>query len=159
EFIIKKGKIRGEESFGVICAEDVLSIGESHVGIMILDDQWEVGTTVFEDFEIYSDTVFEIGLTHNRAEALNHWEVTRNLRAGLIQNCQQKYYSELITPSVSKFKVEKRTLKYDIVVEDSKQTPRYCGVTISGIEVKPSPAWLQNKLKAIGIIPKNNIVD
>src|SRR5690606_2696565 len=77
----------------------------------------------------------------------------------IFQNYLENYYSELITPSVSKFKVEKRTLKYDIVVEDSKQTPRYCGVTISGIEVKPSPAWLQNKLKAIGITPKNNIVD
>src|SRR5690606_24262609 len=159
EFMIKKGKIRGEESFGMICAEDELGIGEGHDGIMILDDQWEVGTPVSEVFEIYSDTVFEIGLTPNRADAMSHWGVARDLRAGLIQNCQQNYYSELITPSVSKFKVEKRTLKYDIVVEDSKQAPRYCGVTISGIEVKPSPAWLQNKLKAIGITPKNNIVD
>lgn len=159
EFVIKKGKIRGEESFGMICAEDELGIGESHDGIMVLDEKWEAGTPVSEVFEIYTDTVFEIGLTPNRADAMSHWGVARDLRAGLIQNYLENYYSELITPSVSKFKVEKRTLKYDIVVEDSKQTPRYCGVTISGIEVKPSPAWLQNKLKAIGITPKNNIVD
>src|SRR5690606_24382087 len=88
-----------------------------------------------------------------------HWGVARDLRAGLIQNRPNNSYSEIITPSVSKFKVEKRTLKYDITVEDHKQVPRYCGLTISGIEVKPSPEWLQNRLKAIGITPKNNVVD
>jgi len=159
EFVIKKGKIRGEESYGMICAEDELGIGESHDGIMILDDKWEPGTPVSEVFEIYTDTIFEIGLTPNRADAMSHWGVARDLRAGLIQNNSNYSYSELITPSVSKFKVEKRTLKYDINVEDSKQAPRYCGVTISGVDVKPSPLWLQNKLKAIGITPKNNIVD
>ena len=159
DFVIKKGKIRGEESWGMICAEDELGLGESHDGILILDENLEPGTPAAEIFEIYSDTVFEIGLTPNRADAMSHWGVARDLRAGLIQNRPNNSYSELITPSVSKFKVEKRTLKYDIVVEDAKQTPRYCGVTISGIEVKASPAWLQNKLKAIGITPKNNIVD
>lgn len=159
EFVIKKGKIRGEESYGMICAEDELGIGESHDEIMILDDKWEPGIPVSEVFEIYNDTIFEIGLTPNRADAMSHWGVARDLRAGLIQNNSNYSYSELITPSVSKFKVEKRTLKYDINVEDSKQAPRYCGVTISGVDVKPSPQWLQNKLKAIGITPKNNIVD
>ena len=159
EFVIKKGKIRGEESHGMICAEDELGLGESHDGILILDNSLEPGTKVSEVFDIYTDTVLEIGLTPNRADAMSHWGVARDLRAGLIQQKPTQSYSELITPSVSKFKVEKRTLKYDIQVEDTKLAPRYCGVTISGITVKPSPAWLQNALKAIGITPKNNIVD
>lgn len=159
EFQIKKGKIRGEESFGMICAEDELGIGTSHEGIMILDASLAPGTPASEVFDIYQDHVLEIGLTPNRADAMSHWGVARDLRAGLIQNSPNNSYSELITPSVSKFKVEKRTLKYDIVVEDNKQVPRYCGLTISGIEVKDSPEWLQNKLKAIGITPKNNVVD
>ena len=159
EFVIKKGKIRGEESFGMICVEDELGLGEGHDGIMILDEALEPGTAAAEVFEIYNDTVFEIGLTPNRADAMSHWGVARDLRAGLIQNRPQNTYSELITPSVSKFKVEKRTLKYDVLVDDTKLAPRYAGVTISGIEVKPSPTWLQNALKAIGITPKNNIVD
>lgn len=159
EFAIKKGKIRGEESFGMICAEDELGIGEGHDGIMVLDEELKPGTPASEVFDIYTDTVFEIGLTPNRADAMSHWGVARDLRAALIQNNPNINYSELITPSVSKFKVEKRTLKYDISVEDNKQVPRYCGLTISGVDVKPSPTWLQNKLKAIGITPKNNIVD
>ena len=159
EFQIKKGKIRGEESFGMICAEDELGLGASHDGIMILDEKLKPGTPASEVFEIYQDQVFEIGLTPNRADAMSHWGVARDLRAGLIQKNSNISSSELITPSVSKFKVEKRTLKYDITVEDHKQTPRYCGLTISGIEVKDSPEWLQNKLKAIGITPKNNVVD
>lgn len=159
EFTIKKGKIRGEESFGMICAEDELGLGEGHDGILVLNDKLKPGTPASEVFEIYTDSVFEIGLTPNRADAMSHWGVARDLRAGLVQLKPHNTYSELITPSVSKFKVEKRTLKYDLVVDDIKQVPRYCGVTISGIEVKPSPAWLQNQLKAIGIAPKNNIVD
>lgn len=159
EFTIKKGKIRGEESFGMICAEDELGIGSSHDGIMILSDDLVPGTPVADFFDIYTDHVFEIGLTPNRSDAMSHWGVARDLRAGLIQNSPNLSYSEIITPSVSKFKVEKRTLKYDVVVEDYKIAPRYCGITISGIEVKDSPAWLQNKLRAIGLTPKNNIVD
>lgn len=159
EFTIKKGKIRGEESFGMICAEDELGIGNSHDGIMILSDDLVPGTPVAEFFDIYTDHVFEIGLTPNRSDAMSHWGVARDLRAGLIQNSPNLSYSEIITPSVSKFKVEKRTLKYDVVVDDYKIAPRYCGITISGIEVKDSPAWLQNKLRAIGLTPKNNIVD
>ncbi|WP_372472967.1 phenylalanine--tRNA ligase subunit beta [Capnocytophaga sp. ARDL2] len=159
EFTIKKGKIRGEESFGMICAEDELGIGTSHDGIMVLDADLKAGTPVAEIFDIYNDTVFEIGLTPNRADAMSHWGVARDLRAGLMQQNPQSSPTEIITPSVSKFKVEKRTLKYDIQVEDAKLTPRYCGLTISGVEVKESPNWLKNKLKAIGITPKNNVVD
>jgi len=155
-FEIKKGKIRGQESHGMICAEDELGLGESHDGIMILDAALQAGTPAAKVFDIETDEVFEIGLTPNRADAMSHMGVARDLRAGLLQHGKS---SELITPSVSKFKVEKRTFKIDVKVADSKLVPRYCGVTISGITVKPSPSWLQNKLKAIGLTPKNNVVD
>ena len=155
-FEIKKGKIRGQESHGMICAEDELGLGESHDGIMILNEDLKPGTPASKVFEIETDEVFEIGLTPNRADAMSHMGVARDLRAGLLQKGTS---SELITPSVSKFKVEKRTLKIDVKVENEKLAPRYCGVTISGVTVKPSPNWLQNRLKAIGLTPKNNIVD
>lgn len=158
-FQIKKGKIRGEESFGMICSEIELGIGTNGDGILVLEDKWEAGTPAATLFNIVTDSVFEIGLTPNRSDAMSHWGVARDLRAGLIQNVPNSATNEIITPSVSKFKVEKRTLKMDVVVEDFKKAPRYCGVTISGIEVKPSPEWLQNRLKAIGITPKNNVVD
>ncbi|MFH6971091.1 phenylalanine--tRNA ligase subunit beta [Flavobacterium petrolei] len=155
-FSIKKGKIRGQESHGMICAEDELGLGESHDGIMILDDALLPGTPAATVFKIENDEVFEIGLTPNRADAMSHLGTARDLRAGMLQSGVNV---ELITPSVSNFRVDKRTLKIDIDVKESKLAPRYCGVTISGIEVKPSPAWLQNRLKAIGLNPKNNIVD
>lgn len=158
-FQIKKGKIRGEESFGMICSEIELGIGTNGDGILVLEDKWEAGTPAATLFNIVTDSVFEIGLTPNRSDAMSHWGVARDLRAGLIQNVPNSATNEIITPSVSKFKVEKRTLKMDVVVEDFKKAPRYCGVTISGIEVKPSPEWLQNRLKSIGITPKNNVVD
>ena len=155
-FEIKKGKIRGQESHGMICAEDELGLGISHDGILILDASLIPGTPAARIFNIECDEVFEIGLTPNRADAMSHMGVARDLRAGILQRGTT---SELITPSVSNFKVEKRTLKIDIKVEDSKLVPRYCGVTISGVTVKSSPNWLQNRLKAIGLTPKNNIVD
>ncbi|SHJ27335.1 phenylalanine--tRNA ligase subunit beta [Flavobacterium haoranii] len=155
-FEIKKGKIRGEESNGMICAEDELGLGESHDGILILDENLKPGTPAAKIFNIESDQVFEIGLTPNRADAMSHYGVARDLRAAKIIRDKQ---SELITPSVSNFKVDKRTLKIDVQVENDKLAPRYCGVTISGISVKPSPSWLQNRLKAIGLTPKNNVVD
>ena len=156
-FEIKKGKIRGEESHGMICAEDELGLGDSHDGIMILAPELIPGTPASKVFNIETDEVFEIGLTPNRADAMSHWGVARDLRAGLIQ--KNSTQSELITPSVNKFKVEKRTLKIDVKVEDTKLAPRYCGVTISGVTIKPSPEWLKNRLKSIGLTPKNNIVD
>ena len=156
-FEIKKGKIRGEESHGMICAEDELGLGDSHDGILILDNSLVAGTPASQVFNIETDEVFEIGLTPNRADAMSHWGVARDLRAGIIQ--KNGNHAELITPSVNKFKVEKRTLKIDVKVEEPKLAPRYCGVTISGITVKPSPEWLKNRLKAIGLTPKNNIVD
>ena len=155
-FQIKKGKIRGQESHGMICAEDELGLGESHDGIMILDSSLFAGTKASTVFNIENDEVFEIGLTPNRADAMSHLGTARDLRAGLMQSGVNV---EFITPSVSNFRVDKRTLKIDVEVKDSKLAPRYCGVTISGITIKQSPNWLQNRLKAIGINPKNNIVD
>lgn len=156
EFEIKKGKIRGQESHGMICAEDELGLGTSHDGIMVLDATLIPGTPAAKVFNIENDEVFEIGLTPNRADAMSHMGVARDLRAALIQ---KNASLELITPSVSKFKVDKRTLKIDVDVKDSSLVPRYCGVTISGVTIKPSPSWLQNRLKAIGLTPKNNIID
>lgn len=155
-FQIKKGKIRGEDSFGMICAEDELGLGESHDGIMILDPALNPGTLVATVFNVENDEIFEIGLTPNRADAMSHLGTARDLRAGLLQTGLKV---ELISPSVSSFRVDKRTLKIDVVVNDNKLAPRYCGVTISGVTVKPSPTWLQNRLKSIGLHPKNNIVD
>ncbi len=155
-FEIKKGKIRGQESHGMICAEDELGLGESHDGILILDENLKPGTPGKDVFNIETDEVFEIGLTPNRADAMSHMGVARDLRAGLIQS---NYTTELITPSVSSFKVDKRTLKIDIDIKNKDLVPRYCGVTISGVTVKSSPTWLQNRLKSIGLTPKNNIVD
>ena len=155
-FEIKKGKIRGQESHGMICAEDELGLGNSHDGILVLDEKLEAGTKASIVFNIENDEIFEIGLTPNRADAMSHYGVARDLRAGLIQKNIQL---ELISPSVSKFKVDKRTLKIDIENENTALAPRYCGVTLSGLTVKPSPIWLQNRLKAIGLNPKNNIVD
>ena len=155
-FKIKKGKIRGEESHGMICAEDELGLGKSHDGIMVLDADLQVGTPCAEVFEIETDQVFEIGLTPNRADAMSHYGVARDLRAGLIQQGTQL---ELISPSASDFHVDERLLRIDVEVENKELVPRYCGITITGIEVKESPSWLQNRLKSIGLTPKNNIVD
>jgi phenylalanyl-tRNA synthetase beta chain len=156
EFEIKKGKIRGQESHGMICAEDELSLGTSHDGIMILDESLTPGTPAAKVFNIENDEVFEIGLTPNRADAMSHMGVARDLRAGLLQ---KNASLELITPSVSKFKIDKRTLKIDVDIKDFSLAPRYCGVTISGITIKDSPSWLKNRLKAIGLTPKNNVID
>lgn len=155
-FKIKKGKIRGEESFGMICAEDELGLGKGHDGILVLDEGLAVGTPASKVFNIETDYVFEIGLTPNRSDAMSHFGVARDLRAGLIQS---DIKLELISPSVSDFHVDERTLRLDVEVENKELTPRYCGITITDIEVKDSPEWIQNRLKAIGLIPKNNIVD
>jgi phenylalanyl-tRNA synthetase beta chain len=155
-FQIKKGKIRGQESHGMICAEDELGLGTSHDGIMILDNSIAAGTTAASVFKIENDEVFEIGLTPNRADAMSHFGTARDLRAGLLQSGVKV---ELISPSVSNFRIDKRILKIGVSVEKPLLAPRYCGVTISGITVKSSPDWLQNRLKSIGLNPKNNIVD
>ena len=153
---IKKGKIRGEASHGMICAEDELGLGKSHDGIMVLDNALKVGTPAADIFDIENDQVFEIGLTPNRADAMSHLGTARDLKAGLMQ---KDINLELITPSVSAFNVENRTLKIDVDVQNKDLAPRYCGVTISGLKVADSPEWLQHRLKAIGLSPINNIVD
>ena len=155
-FKIKKGKIRGEESHGMICAEDELGLGASHDGILILDDQLKPGTKAADVFNIEIDEVFEIGLTPNRADAMSHYGVARDFRAGLIQH---GINLELITPSVSDFQVDERRLRVDVEVDKKESAPRYCGISIVDVEVKDSPEWIQNRLKSIGLTPKNNIVD
>ena len=153
---IKKSKIRGESSHGMICAEDELGLGKSHDGIMVLDNELVPGTPVAELFEIEDDHVYEIGLTPNRADAMSHWGVARDLKAGFQQ---QGEIHELITPSVSSFHVDSRNLRIPVKIDNYDMAPRYCGVTLSDIKITDSPKWLQNRLKAIGITPKNNVVD
>jgi len=153
---IKKGKIRGVESHGMICAEDEIGLGDNHDGILILSEGLIPGTACSEIFKIENDEVFEIGLTPNRADAMSHHGVARDLKAGL---SQRDIHTELITPSVSNFNVENRSLKIDVAVENNKLAPRYCGVTLSNLIVQPSPDWLKNRLRAIGLSPINNVVD
>ncbi len=155
-FKINKSKIRGEVSCGMICAEDELGLGTSHDGIMVLDNTLKPGLAASEVFDIETDYMIEIGLTPNRADAMSHLGVARDLRAGLLQ---QNITSELITPSVSDFQVDDRTFKIDVEVQDNKRAPRYVGLTISDVKVGESPKWLQNKLKTIGLTPINNVVD
>ena len=153
---IKKGKIRGEESHGMICSEVEIGVGASHAGILILDKDLRVGMPCAEIFEIEEDEVFEIGLTPNRADAMSHFGVARDLKAGLKQ---KEISKELITPSTSHFNINDRSLKIDVDVIESSLAPRYCGVTLSNLIIQPSPTWLKNRLRAIGITPKNNVVD
>jgi len=153
---IKKGKIRGEESHGMICAEDELGLGTSHDGIMVLDKGIKVGTPAATIFNIENDHVFEIGLTPNRADAMSHFGTARDLKAGLLQ---KDVNVELITPMVSAFHVENRIFKIDVDVKNKALAPRYCGVSLTGLKVGDSPEWLQHRLKAIGLTPLNNIVD
>lgn len=155
-WVIKKGKIRGELSQGMICAEDEIGLGNSHDGIMILDSELEPGTHCSQVFKVESDQIFDIGLTPNRSDAMSHFGVARDLRAGLIQ---QGITKGIITPSVMNFTVDKRNHQIPIDVRNPELAPRYCGVTITDLTIKPSPNWLQNRLKAIGINPKNNVVD
>lgn len=153
---IKKGKIRGEVSQGMICAEDEIGLGDGHDGIMVLNDDLVPGTPCAQVFDIENDEVFEIGLTPNRADAMSHFGVARDLKAGLEQ---QEIQKELVTPSTSNFSVDNRSLKIDVEVKDSDLAPRYCGVTISNLIVQESPDWLKNRLKSIGLTPINNVVD
>ena len=153
---IKKGKIRGEHSYGMICSENEISVGEDSTGILELDDQIKAGTPLKEVFEVESDHVFEIGLTPNRSDAMSHWGVARDLRAALLQRGRK---TPINTPSISNFHVDDRSRKMKVNVKSSDLAPRYTGVTLSGIEVADSPEWLKNRLRSIGINPKNNVVD
>ncbi len=157
-FVIKKSKIRGEISEGMICAEDELGLGNSHAGIMILDPSAKVGMPASEYFKIEEDYTFEIGLTPNRADATSHIGVARDLTA-IINTSNIGRKTALKTPSVSNFKIDNNKLGIKIIVEDAKACPRYSGLTISGVNVKESPEWLKNRLKSVGLRPINNIVD
>ncbi|MCW1952560.1 MAG: phenylalanine--tRNA ligase subunit beta [Flavobacteriia bacterium] len=155
-WVIKKGKIRGAESHGMLCAEDELGLGSDHDGIMVLEDHLLVGTPCSSVFNVVRDEVIEIGLTPNRADAMSHYGVARDLRAGLMHQGIQK---ELISPSVMGFSVDNRLATVQTEVVDLKLAPRYSGLTITNIDVKESPSWIKNRLKAIGLNPVNNIVD
>ena len=156
-FTIKKGKIRGEASFGMICAEDELGLGIGHDGILVLDTEVENGTPAANLFDIKTDHIFEIGLTPNRADAMSHLGVARDLHAGLLQ--QDGIKKKLITPPVSNFHIDERTFKMKVEVADDALVPRYAGIVITDLKVGESPKWLREKLQSIGLKPINNIVD
>ncbi|MCW3787790.1 phenylalanine--tRNA ligase subunit beta [Plebeiibacterium sediminum] len=155
-FTIKKSKIRGEESQGMICAEDEIGLGKSHDGIMVLPADVAVGTPAKEYFKVESDVVFEVDLTPNRVDSASHYGVARDLAAYLKSNGKE---ANLQLPSIEDFKVDNNDFPVEIVVENEEACPRYCGVTISGVTVQDSPDWLKNKLKLIGLSPINNVVD
>ena len=159
-FTIKKSKIRGELSEGMICAEDELGLGTSHAGIIVLSAEAVVGSKARDFFNIEDDFVFEIGLTPNRSDATSHIGVARDLSA-VINNLPENTTANtsLIYPSVEAFKQDNNSLPIDIIIEDTVACPRYTGVTISGVEVKDSPDWLKKRLNAIGLRSINNIVD
>ena len=156
EFKINKSKIRGELSQGMICAEDEIGIGKAHDGIIVLDKKHKPGTKVFEIFDNYSDSIFNIGLTPNRSDAMSHHGVARDLRAALMHKGLK---TELLTPSVSNFHINSRTKKINIKISNQSLCQRFSGVCIENIKVESSPKWLQNKLKSIGLSPVNNVVD
>jgi len=155
-FVIKKSKIRGEESFGMICAEDEIGIGTSHEGIIILPADAKVGTLAKDYYNIKSDYVLEVDITPNRVDATSHYGVARDLAAYLKQN---EYTYKLEKPSVDAFKVETKDGGLKIKVENTEACPRYTGLTIKGVTVKESPDWLKDRLNIIGLRPINNIVD
>lgn len=156
EFKIKKSKIRGVESLGMICAEDELGLGTSHDGIMILDPQTPAGTPAKEYFKLEDEYIFEIGLTPNRIDAASHYGVARDIAAYLKAN---GIACNLERPSVDNFKVDNTSRIIPIEVQNYEACPRYSGITVSNVKIGPSPEWLQKKLRAIGINPKNNVVD
>ncbi len=156
-FQIKKSKIRGEVSEGMICAEDEIGLGTDHDGIMVLSEDAKVGTAAKDYFDIYEDTVFEIDLTPNRPDAISHFGVARDLYAYLKINTDLDI--ELKLPDVSAFAVDNNSLNIDVEVKNTEACPRYTGLSVSELQVNPSPKWMQNRLKAIGLKPINNIVD
>ena len=153
---IKRSKIRGVESLGMICAEDELGIGEDHAGIMVLDPSAIPGTPAKDFLKIKEDYLIEIGLTPNRADATSHYGVARDLAAYLKANGMP---CELLLPDVSAFSVDNHTREIAIEVRNHEAAPRYTGLTVSNVKLAPSPEWMQDYLRAVGINPKNNVVD
>ena len=156
EFVIKKSKLRGVESNGMICAEDEIGVGTSHNGIIVLPEDAPVGQPAAEYYHLESDWVIEIDITANRSDALSHWGVARDLYAWLKRN---GYNTSLHRPDCSEFTVDNTNLPIDVEIENTEACKRYACVSITGCEVKESPEWLQDKLKVIGLRPINNIVD
>lgn len=156
EFTIKKSKLRGIDSNGMICAEDEIGIGTSHAGIIVLPDDAPVGLPAAEYYHLESDWLIEIDITANRSDALSHWGVARDLYAWLVQN---GYKTSLHRPDCSKYSVDDNALPIDVEIENTDACKRYACVSITGCDVKESPEWLQNKLRVIGLRPINNIVD
>ena len=156
EFVIKKSKLRGVESNGMICAEDEIGVGTSHDGIIVLPEDALVGQPAAEYYHLESDWVIEIDITANRSDALSHWGVARDLYAWLKRN---GYNTSLHRPDCSEFTVDNTNLPIDVEIENTEACKRYACVSITGCEVKESPEWLQDKLKVIGLRPINNIVD
>lgn len=155
-FVIKKSKIRGQLSLGMLCAEDEIGLGKSHDGILVLPEETPVGTLAKDYFNVETDQVLEVDLTPNRVDAASHIGVARDLVAYLSLHGNKP---SLQYPNISTFKTSNTNYPVSVVVEDSEVCPRYCGVTISGLEVKESPTWLKNRLKAIGLNTINNVVD
>ncbi len=156
EFIIKKSKLRGVESNGMICAEDEIGIGTSHDGIIVLPEDAQEGMPAAEYYHLESDWLIEVDITANRADALSHWGVARDLYAWLKQN---GYQTATHKPCASTFTVDDHSLPIDVVIDNTEACKRYACVSITGCEVKESPEWLKNKLTTIGLRPINNIVD
>ena len=156
EFVIKKSKLRGVESNGMICAEDEIGIGTSHDGIIVLPEDAQVGMPAAEYYHLESDWLIEVDITANRADALSHWGVARDLYAWLKQN---GYQTATHKPCASSFTVDDHSLPIDVVIDNTEACKRYACVSITGCEVKESPEWLKNKLTTIGLRPINNIVD
>ena len=156
EFVIKKSKLRGVESLGMICAEDEIGIGTDHSGIIVLPDDAVVGTPAAEYYHLESDWLIEVDITANRADALSHWGVARDLYAWLKQN---GYQTATHRPVVDDFVVDNHDLPIDVVIENTEACKRYACVSITDCEVKESPEWLKEKLSVIGLRPINNIVD
>ena len=156
EFVIKRSKLRGVESLGMICAEDEIGVGTSHDGIIVLPEDAPIGMPAAEYYNLESDWVIEVDITANRSDALSHYGVARDLYAWLKQN---NYQTELHKPNCDAFKVDNESLTIDVEVKNFEACKRYACVSISNCEVKESPEWLRNKLKIVGIRPINNIVD
>ena len=156
EFVIKRSKLRGVESLGMICAEDEIGVGTSHDGIIVLPEDALIGMPAAEYYNLESDWVIEVDITANRSDALSHYGVARDLYAWLKQN---NYQTELHKPNCDAFEVDNESLTIDVEVKNTEACKRYACVSISNCEVKESPEWLQNKLKIVGIRPINNIVD
>lgn len=154
---IKKAKIRGVESNGMLCAEDEIGIGESHEGIIVLPADVETGSAAYDYFKPYNDWVFEIGLTPNRMDAMSHMGVAKDVCAYLAHH--NKAEIKMISPFNNNFKNDTNSQKITVAIENQEGCSRYAGVGISGINISPSPTWLQNKLKSVGVRPINNIVD